>query len=177
MPPDTARPRRPVSARAWAVPTMAWRLRRPCALAPHTFFSNIGALGLVLGAVGAGFWIAGYPLVTFFCACQAVAIGAAALVYAVHALDGERIAVEGGRVRIECTRGREESVVELPVEWVRLEQSAAGAVVLRSGRTQVAVGRQLTEAQRRLFAAEFAASLASARGAAVAPRRPDCFRG
>lgn len=141
----------------------AWKLTRNCAIPPRIFFWNIGALGLVLAAVGTAFWVAGYPLVMFFCGCQLVALCAAALMHARHATDGERVRIEGGRVRVESSRGGHERVFDAHACWVRLERASSGGLVLRSGRTELPVGEQLTPAQRRVFAEEFAASIARAR--------------
>ena len=152
-------------------PGDAWTLTRRCAIAPRTFFGHIGALGLLLCAVGVGFWVAGYPLVMFFCGCQFAALCGAALVHARHATDGERVCVEDGRVRVASSHGARERVVEVHACWARLERGPSGRLVLRSGRVELPLGERLTPAQRRVFAEEFAASLARARqgGARLAP--------
>jgi uncharacterized membrane protein len=127
---------------------------------PGTFFWNIGALALLMALIAAGFWVAGYPLVMFFCGCQLAAVCIAGLVYARHANDGERIRVEAGAVHVETSHGGHERVVDFHACWVRLERDRSGALTLRSGSASLPLGKQLTPARRRLFAQEFAASIA-----------------
>ena len=141
----------------------AWKLTRNCAMRPRTFLWNIGALAVSMGAIGTGFWIAGYPLVMFFCGFELAALGIAGFVYARHATDGERVRVEAGTVRIETSRGCQRRVVEFHACWVRLHRDGSGALTLRSGSAAVPVGEQLTPARRKVFAEEFAASIARAR--------------
>ncbi|RYF67446.1 MAG: DUF2244 domain-containing protein [Comamonadaceae bacterium] len=143
----------------------SWKLTRNCAIAPITFFCNIAALALVPLLAGFAFWTAGYPMVMFFCACQLVALFAAAMAYALHATDGELIEVQPahGKVRIEARCGSRQRVLDLDVCWVRLERDPFGSLMLRSGRAELPLGGQLNPSRRQLFAEEFAASLARAR--------------
>ncbi len=139
---------------------VAWKLTRNCAIPPATFFWNMGALALLMAVIGAGCWIAGYPLVMFFCGCQMAALLIAALAYARHANDGEWIRVEGGVVHVETSQGGHERVVDFQACWVRLDRDSSGTLTLRSGRASLPLGEQLTPARRRIFAEEFAASIA-----------------
>jgi len=162
MPMPTPSPTPSVSAQeapASAQP-VAWKLTRNCAMPPATFFWNIGALALLMAVIGAGCWIAGYPLVMLFCGCQIAALFIAGLAYARHANDGERIRVDGGAVHVETSHGGHERVVDFHACWVRLERSSSGALTLRSGSASLPLGEQLTPPRRRIFAEEFAASIA-----------------
>lgn len=159
--PSTALPSEATAANAGV--RNSWTLTRNCAISPCTFFWNVGALAGVVGAVGTGFWVAGYPLVMFFCACQLFALGIAGIVFARHATDGERVRVDAGTVRVETSRGCRQRVVDFQACWVRLERHPSGALTLRGGRAVVPVGEQLTPAARKIFAEEFAASIALAR--------------
>ncbi|WP_183025163.1 DUF2244 domain-containing protein [Variovorax sp. UMC13] len=150
----------------------AWKLTRNCAMRPSTFFWHIGALALLMALVGAGFWVAGYPLVMFFCGCQLAALCIAGLVYARHANDGERIRVEAGAVHIETSHGGREREVDFHACWVRLERDRSGALTLRSGSASLPLGKQLTPARRRLFAEEFAASIARSGQRHASPPAP-----
>jgi len=142
----------------------SWRLTRRCAMAPRTLLWNVAGFGLAMFALGAGFWLVGYPWVMFFCACQAVAFTVAAFCYAVHATDGERVSIEGDRVHVEATCGRSLHRHEFSAYWLRVDLCVSGALTLRSGTKKVVVGRQLTEAQRLAFAAEFTARIARRKG-------------
>jgi uncharacterized membrane protein len=139
---------------------VAWKLTRNCAMVPATFFCNIGALALLMAVIGAGFWVAGYPLVMVFCGCQLAALCIAGLVYARHANDGERIRVEAGAVHVETSHGGHERVADFHACWVRLDRERSGALTLRSGSASLPLGEQLTPARRRVFAEEFAACIA-----------------
>lgn len=137
----------------------AWKLTRNCAMAPATFFWNIGAVGAGLSAVGAAFWLAGYPVVMLFCGVQLAAWGIAALAYARHAADGEHVHVDAGKVRVETRCGSAERVVDFQACWLRIESDASGALMLRSGREALPVGTHLSADRRKVFAEEFAASI------------------
>jgi len=140
-----------------------WQLTRNCAIAPSTFFWNIAALGLAPFLAGVGFWVSGYPLVMLFCVCQLLALGAAALVHAWHATDGEWVQVGHGKVHVEARCGGHRRVLDIHACWARLERGPCDSLVLRSGRDALSLGDQLTPARRRMFAEEFAASLARAK--------------
>lgn len=100
----------------------------------------------------------------FFCACQLLALIAAALVHARHATDEERVQVQvdQGKVRVETNCGDRQRRLDAHACWVRLERGASGSLCLRSGRVALPLGQQLTPERRRVFAEEFAASLARA---------------
>jgi uncharacterized membrane protein len=136
---------------------------------PHVFMLHIGAAAGVSCAIGIGFCIAGYPLVLGFCACQALALMAAMVHYAVHALDGEHLVLTGEALEVRCTRGFRSHTVRLDPCWTRIEcAESAGPPTLCSGRTRVPVAVYLAETQRRRFAGEFSRMLARARVPAAA---------
>lgn len=144
-------------------PALAWKLTRSCSMRPGTFFLNVGLLSLLGTACGVAFWVAGYPWVMFFFGCQIAALCAAALAYARHAVDGERVRLHGTKLHIESVCGTQRTNLDFDLCWVRPERLASGELLLRSGGVAVRLGGQLTPAERRIFAAEFAASLAWAR--------------
>jgi len=143
-------------------------------MGPAAFFWNLGALALITAVIGAGYWFAGYPLVMFFCGAQMAALFIAGLVYARHANDGERIRIEGGSVHVETIDGGHERVADFHACWVRLDRDPSGALTLRSSGTSLPLGEQVTPARRRIFADEFAASIARS-GQSVASL-PDAHR-
>jgi uncharacterized membrane protein len=155
-----------------------WNLRRNIAMKPRVFMLHIGAAASISCAIGVGFCIAGYPLVLAFCACQALALLAAMVHYAVHALDGEQLVLTGEALEVRCTRGFRSHTVRLDPCWTRLECTAgAEPPTLCSGRTRVPVAVYLAEPQRRRFAAEFGRMLAGARMPGTVDRTPgtaDC---
>ena len=143
---------------------LCWNLRRNIAMTPHVFMLHIGAAAALSCAVGIGFWVAGYPLVFGFCVLQALALAAAVIHHAIHALDGEQLVLAGETLEVRTTRGFHSTTVCLNPCWTRLECSAdAEPPSLRSGRTRVPVAVYLADAQRRRFAADFNRVLAGAR--------------
>ena len=114
--------------------------------------------------IGIGFWILGYPVVLGFCALQALALAAAFIHQAIHALDGEELVLAGETLEVRTMRGFRSTTVRLNACWTRLECSAdADAPALCSGRTCIPVAVYLAEAQRRRFAADFNRVLARVR--------------
>jgi uncharacterized membrane protein len=140
--------------------TVAWKLTRNCAIAPATFFWNLGALALITAVIGAGYWFAGYPLVMLFCGAQIGALFIAGLVYSRHANDGERIRVEGDAVYVETSHGGRAREDNFHACWVRLDRDPSGALTLCSSGASLPLGEQLTPARRRIFVDEFAARIA-----------------
>jgi uncharacterized membrane protein len=152
---------------------LRWNLRRNLAMKPRIFMLHIGAAAGISCAIGIGFCIAGYPLVLAFCACQALALLAAMVHYAIHALDGEQLVLTGEALEVRCTRGFRSHTVRLNPCWTRLECTAsAEPPMLCSGRTRVPVAVYLAEPQRHRFAAEFSRMLAGARMPAATDREP-----
>jgi len=147
-----------------APPALCWNLRRNLAMTPHAFMLHIGAAAGLSCAIGVGFWIAGYPVVFGFCILQALALAAAFIHQAIHALDGEELVLAGRTLEVHTTRGFRSTTVHLDPCWTRLECRAdAEPPALCSGRTCVPVAVYLAEAQRRRFAADFNRVLARVR--------------
>ena len=97
---------------------LAWHLRRNCSVTPRQLGGWYATLCLLSLLIGSGFWVLGMPLVLAFAGLELLAVGVALLVYARHALDGETVRLQGGRLSVEreCA-GRRET----------LEFGAAGA--------------------------------------------------
>jgi len=143
---------------------LCWNLRRNLAMTPHAFMLHIGAAAGLSCAIGVGFWIAGYPVVFGFCILQALALAAAFIHQAIHALDGEELVLAGKSLEVHTTRGFRSTTVRLDPCWTRLECRAdAEPPALCSGRTCVPVAVYLAAAQRRRFAADFNRVLARVR--------------
>lgn len=151
---------------------LCWRLRRNLAIPPRVFMLHMGAAGGLSCAIGAGFWLAGYPLVFGFCACQALALAAAVVCHAAHACDGEQLLLAGDTLEVRSTRGFRSTTVRLHCGWTRLELTpGAQPPALCSGRMRVPVGVYLAEPQRRLLAADLRRALAHARARTGARER------
>jgi len=147
-----------------AQPALSWNLRRNLAMTPHVFLLHIGAAAGLSCAIGIGFWFVGYPVVFGFCALQALALAAAFIHQAIHALDGEELVLAGKTLEVHTTRGFRSTSVRLDPCWTRVECRAdAEPPALCSGRTCVPVAVYLAEGQRRRFAADFNLVLARVR--------------
>ena len=109
------------------------------------------------------FWVQGATLVMPFAWVELIAVGAAFLVYARHAGDGERIVLDGGQLVVELeTAGRTERA-EFNREWVRIEpQDGDGSLIEVSGQGKVVkVGRHLRPHLRPALAREIRYALRS----------------
>lgn len=129
-----------------------WRLCRNCSLAPRQLLRCYLGLSVVCLGIGSLCWWHGATLVMPFAWLEVLALGAALIVYARHAADGESLRLERGMliVRRECA-GRVEQH-EFRLEGVRIESRGDGSLVELSGQGRsVAIGRLVRpEARRQL---------------------------
>ncbi len=140
---------------------MLWLLKRPCSLKPAQLGWLYVSLCLVSLGIGAFFWAQGATLVLPFAWAELVAVGAAFLVYARHASDGEKIVLQGERLVVELeTAGRTERA-EFNREWVRIEpKDGDGSLIEVSGRGKsVQVGRHVRPELRPVLAREIRLAL------------------
>ncbi|VWX56234.1 conserved hypothetical protein [Burkholderiales bacterium 8X] len=158
-----------MSDRSTIIDTQRWKLTRNCTLRPAAFACHIGALLAFSGIVGGLFWALGYPGVMTWCAAEMLLLCGAALVYARHAADGERVKLEGARLQIETFDGAKVRTYELHPAWVRLERDSREHLTLCSGRVRLPLGRHANDLQRRRFAKELTAALTQAQGRGFAP--------
>jgi len=138
-----------------------WLLKRHCSLTP----AQLGWLYLSLCCVSLGiaafFWVQGATMVMPFAWIELAAVGAAFVVYARHAGDGEKIVLEGGQLVVELeTAGRTERA-EFNREWVRIEPRAEdGSLIEVSGQGRsVRVGRHVRPELRPALAREIRMAL------------------
>jgi uncharacterized membrane protein len=98
-------------------------------------------------------------------------IWGAYLCYAIHASDGELVELSGHTLVITRVRGRATDTVQVNINWVSVETptSGTGLVKITHCGTPIAVGKEVSPACRRIFAAELAVALRSAHQAT-----PDC---
>lgn len=132
----------------WAVPQAApwsveWVFKRNSALAPRQalwFYASLCVLSLGLASV---FWLRGASMVMPFAWVELLLVGAALLVYARHATDGEHIALKGDRLTVENTCGSRVRRVAFQPAWVRVEpRHGDRSLIDLSGQGQrISVGR------------------------------------
>jgi uncharacterized membrane protein len=106
--------------------------------------------------IATAFWLQGAHLILPFAWLELMAVGAAFLVYARHARDGEKITLQGRQLVVELeTAGRTERA-EFAREWVRVEPRAGDGSLIEvscQGRS-VSVGRHLRPELRPALARE-----------------------
>ncbi len=102
------------------------------------------------------FWVQGARMVMPFAWLELLAVGAAFVVYARHARDGEKIVLQGGQLVVELENGGRMQRAAFNRQWVRVEpKSGDGSLIEVSGQGQsVRVGRHLRPELRPALARE-----------------------
>ena len=133
-----------------------WLIKRNCSVTPPQLLAFYASLCAVSLAIATFFWVQGATLVMPFAWLELLAVGAALMVYARHASDGEKIFLQGGQLVVELeTAGRLERS-EFNREWVRVEpKDGDGSLIEVSGQGKsVRVGRHLRPELRPALARE-----------------------
>ncbi len=141
-----------------------WMLNRNCALTPR----QVGAfyLSLVVASfcIALFFLLHGAWMILPFSVLEMIALGVALLVYARHATDGDRVALQSDALEIVSTDGSVQRITRLDPRAARVEMDARPraelAVVARGER--IRIGRFVNERERRRVARELRQALSSA---------------
>ncbi|MFC5496019.1 DUF2244 domain-containing protein [Caenimonas terrae] len=138
-----------------------WFLQRNCSVTPAQLAWLYVSLCAVSLGIGVVFWWHGATLVLPFAWIELVAVGAAFVVYARHAADGERISLQGRQLVVELENAGRLERAEFDREWVRVEPSAADRSLIEvSGRGRsVNVGRYVRPELRPALAQEIRRAL------------------
>jgi len=141
-----------------------WFLQRNCSVSPAQLAWLYVSLCVVSLGIGTVFWWHGATLVLPFAWIELVAVGAAFVVYARHAADGERISLQGRQLVVELENAGRLERAEFDREWVRVEPSAADRSLIEvSGRGRsVNVGRYVRPELRPALAREIRRALRDA---------------
>jgi uncharacterized membrane protein len=148
-----------------------WVLRRNCSITPRqmgTCYLSVCALSLLIAG---GFAWFGAPVVLAFAGLELLALGAALLVFARHARDGDTLTLAGPVLAVEQSAAGRVRRTEFRAEWVSVEPShAEGSLVQLAGQgRQVCIGRFVRPELRPALAQEIRAALRSVRHVAPAP--------
>ena len=110
------------------------------------------------------FWMQGATMIMPFAWLELVAVGAAFLVYARHATDGERIVLQGSQLFVEQTLAGKLLRSEFNREWVRVEpQRDDRSLIELSGQgRKVHIGRHVRPELRPALAREIRMALRAA---------------
>jgi uncharacterized membrane protein len=128
-------------------------LKRNCSISPAGLACVFAALAIAVLAIGAGFALLGAWLILPFAGLEVLLLAGAFFLQARHATDHERIELEGERLRIDVADGRRVARYELDARHVRIAVDE-GALVLRSPRERIELGRHLDAESRAAFATE-----------------------
>ena len=138
-----------------------WFLQRNCSVSPMQLVAVYVTLCFVSLGISGFFWTLGATLVLPFALMEVVALGAAFLIYARHATDGERIVLRDGRLSVELECGGKLERSEFLGGWVRVEPGAYDKSLIEltgQGKT-VRVGRFVRPELRPALAREIRQAL------------------
>jgi len=143
---------------------LAWLLKRNCAITPSQLVWMYLSLCAVSLGIGLFFWFQGAPYVLGFAGLELLAVGAAFLVYARHAGDGEIISLQGSRLVVELENAGRRERAEFNRAWVRVEPRTNDQSLIEvsgQGRS-VQIGRFLRPELRPELAREIRSALRGA---------------
>lgn len=141
-----------------------WFLRRNCSVTPRQLGWLYVSLCVVSLGIATLFWMQGARLVMPFAWLELIAVGAAFLLYARHATDGETIRLAGPRLVVEQENGGRLQRSEFRREWVRVEPVAADSSLIEVSAQgkRVRVGRFVRPELRPVLAREIRMALRAA---------------
>ncbi|MES2911530.1 MAG: DUF2244 domain-containing protein [Pseudomonadota bacterium] len=136
--------------------SVQWLLKRNCSVTPAQLGWMYVSLCVVSMGIAIFFWVQGARMVMPFAWLELLAVGAAFVVYARHARDGEKIVLQGGQLVVELENGGRMQRAAFNRQWVRVEpKSGDGSLIEVSGQGQsVRVGRHLRPELRPALARE-----------------------
>ncbi|MFM7532287.1 MAG: DUF2244 domain-containing protein [Rubrivivax sp.] len=151
-------------------PGVQWVLRRNCSVTPRQLGGFYLSLCALSGLIAAGFAWHGAVVVVAFAGIELLAVGAALLVYARHARDGDTLVLSGQWLAVEQACGPRTALTRFRTPWVSVEPSAGeGSLVeIRGEGQRVCVGRFVRPEGRAALAREIRQALRDAR-----PHAPD----
>jgi uncharacterized membrane protein len=138
-----------------------WVLKRNCSISPRQLMAVFASLCVVSLCIASFFWAHGARLVMLFAWVELSGVAAAMLLYARHATDRERIALQAGRLLVERRDGSRTERVELDPQWVRVEprDHADALIQLSAGGRHVEIGRHVRPELRSRLAEELRTAL------------------
>ena len=146
--------------------SIEWHLRRNCSLSPAQLLAVYASLCVISLGTATYFWLHGATLVMPFAWAELLLLAIALAVYARHAVDGERITLQPGRLTVELLDGSRVERVEFVPQRVRVAvtQDAAALIELSEAGRTIAVGRHVRPELRAVLAEEFRSALRGAEG-------------
>jgi len=141
-----------------------WFLKRNCSVTPSQLGWLYASLCVVSLGIGGAFWLQGATMVLPFAWLELLAVGLAFVLYARHATDGEKIALQDGRLVVELENGGNYERAEFLPHQVRIEPQAGDRSLIEvSGQGRmVKVGRYVRPELRAALAREIRMALRGA---------------
>lgn len=141
-----------------------WRLLRNCSVTPAQLGWLYVSLCVISLGIATGFWLHGATMIMPFAWLELAMVGAAFLIYARHATDGERIVLQGSQLVVEQTNAGKLLRAEFNREWVRVEPHVDDRSLIElSGQGQsVQIGRHVRPELRSVLAKEIRMALRAA---------------
>jgi len=141
-----------------------WFLKRNCSVTPSQLGWLYASLCVVSLGIGGAFWLQGATMVLPFAWLELMAVGLAFVLYARHATDGEKIALQDGRLVVELENGGNYERAEFLSHQVRIEPQAGDLSLIEvSGQGRmVKVGRYVRPELRAALAREIRMALRGA---------------
>jgi len=140
---------------------VVWFLKRNCSVTPTQLGWFYASLCVVSLGIAVAFWLQGATLILPFAWVELGAVGAALLVYARHAADGERICLQDRRLVVELENGGQLQRAEFDPDWVRVEPRSddRSLIELSAKGRSVRIGRFVRPELRPLLAQEIRSAL------------------
>jgi len=138
-----------------------WMLKRNCSISPRQlaqFYVSLCVVSLLLATI---FTLGGAWLVLVFSVIELSAVGAAFLYYARHACDRECIWFADNEMIVELVVSDSTQQLRFNISTIRIDAPGLPSALIRikSGSSQIEVGRYLPYYKRREFASELRQSL------------------
>ena len=140
-----------------------WMLSRNCALTPRQVAGFYLSLVVASTLIATVFLMRGVWMVLPFSVLEMAALGIALLVYARHAIDGDRVSLGRDALEIESVDGADRRVMRIDRWAARVEMEARprGSLAVVARGERIALGRFVSERERRRFARELRQALSS----------------
>ena len=136
-------------------------LRRNCSVTPAQLAGLYISLCIVSLGIAGGFWLHGAKMIMPFAWIELLMVGAAFLVYARHATDGEHSVLHDRQLVVEQTHAGKLHRAEFNREWVRIEPQTDDRSLIEvscQGRS-VRIGRHIRPELRPALAKEIRMAL------------------
>ncbi len=138
-----------------------WLLQRNCSVTPNQLMALYASLCVVSLGIGWGFWMQGAKFIIGFASLELIVVGAAFVVYARHARDGEQIFLAGSELVVEQTLAGKLSRAAFSRQSVLVEpRSDDRSLIELSGQgAKVQIGRHVRPELRNVLAREIRMAL------------------